>query len=100
ELGPGGAAVEKSVAGGAGVSTIERGGGAGPLRGPVLAGLPSPRGDGLVGLRVPAAGAAPGAETAAAGPQTRGREPALTLPGIRRALQRLLLPPANTDSPS
>src|SRR5262249_38643367 len=42
ELGPGGAAVEKSVAGGAGVSTIERGGGAWALPGAVPGGASTP----------------------------------------------------------
>ena len=55
------------------------------------------RRNGLAGVWVSAAGAAPGAGAAPAGPKEGGSEPVPTLPGIRRALQHLLLPLAKTD---
>src|SRR5262249_32722909 len=94
---PGGAAVEEPGAGGAGGSTAERGVGAGPLRGPFLARGPPPRRDGPAGLRLSAAGAAASAGATPPGPKKGGSAPVLTLPGIRRALQRLLLPLAKPD---
>jgi SRSO17 transposase len=99
----GGQAVEESLAGGAGLPADEGGAGSGSLRGPVVARLPPPRGFGDAGLRLPAVGApsrgtsgSPGGSHAG---KKGGRQPALTLPAIRRALQHLLLPVAKPDCP-
>ena len=103
EYPPGRPPVEESLAGRAGVPTDEGGGGARPLRGAELAGVPPPRGPGHAGLRVPAPGAGASARRADADDRPVGAakkgEPdrPLTLPGVRRALQQLLRPVAKPD---
>ena len=100
----GGASVEESVAGGARVSAVEGGTRTGSFRGPGLARVPSPHGDDAAGLRIPAAGAAPDdgrTGTTEGRPLDAGKkgdtQPVLTLPGVRRALQHLLMPLAKPD---
>jgi hypothetical protein len=94
----GGAAVAESVAGGARLPADEGGTRAGSPRGAVLAGVPPPRLPGDAGLRVPHPGAAaspPG--SVPAGQKGGRRAPVITLPSIRRALQRLLAPVSKPD---
>jgi hypothetical protein len=69
-----------------------------------LAWVPSPRGDDVVGVWFFVVGTPTddrGTESSGIGPLEAGKkgglEPALTLPGIRRALQHLLLPLAKPD---
>src|SRR5205085_1617085 len=93
------AAVEKPLAGGAGVSADEGGAGAGPLRGAVVAWLSPPRGAGDPGLRLLAAGAPSRPSAPGSAGEKGGTQPVLTLPAVRRALQRLLLPVAKPDCP-
>src|SRR5262249_30527476 len=76
----------------------EGGAGAGPSRGPLVAGVPPPRVPGDAGLRVPHPGEAtspPGSPPA--GQKGGGRGPVITLPAIRRGLQRLLAPISRPD---
>src|SRR3954469_20344430 len=86
------------LAGGARLPADEGGARAGPPRGPLLAGLPPSLLPGDVGLRVPHPGATPSPSGAIpAGQKGGGRAPVITVPAIRRALQRLLAPVSRPD---
>src|SRR5262249_59931737 len=93
-----GASVAEPLAGGTRLPAGEGGVGAGPPRGPVVARVPSPRVPGDAGVRVSHAGAAPSPSGAIPAGQKGGyRAPVMTLPAIRRALQRLLGPISRPD---
>jgi hypothetical protein len=92
------AAVAEPLAGGAGLPADEGGAGAGPPRGPLVAGLPPPCLPGDAGLRLPDAGAPSSPSGAIPAGQKGGRRAdEITVPAIRRALQRLLAPVSRTD---
>src|SRR5262249_30452186 len=93
----GGAAVEEPLAGGAGVSTNEGGTGPGPLRRTLLARVPPPRAFGGAGLWLLGVGAASRARAPGPAGKKGGSHPVLTLPAVRRGLQRLLAPLAKPD---
>jgi len=94
----GGRHLEGTLAGRAGLRAAQGRAGPRPLRGPELARLPPPRDHDLPRLRLPrpraAAGPGDGRGARPRGPTTGGsRARRVTLPGVRRALQRLLVPP-------
>ena len=77
----------------------EGGTGAGPPRGPVVAWVPPPRLPGDAGLRLPGTGARSRGTQPGPSGKKGGRRPVITLPAIRRALQRLLAPLCRHDCP-
>src|SRR3954447_6374697 len=85
------------MAGGTGVPADEGGTRTGSPRGPLLAGVPPPRLPGDAGVRVPGVGTvACEAEPGPAG-KKGGKPPTVTLPSIRRALQKMLAPVCRHD---
>src|SRR4051812_24678457 len=87
------------MAGGTRLSADEGRVGIGPLRGAVLAGLPSSRLPGDAGLWVLDLGTAASEETPGEAGKKRGTEPVITLPAVRRALQQMLSPRARPECP-
>src|SRR5262249_3319286 len=83
---------------------MKGGGGVGPTEGPCRGGLPPPRLPGDAGLRVPGAGATAteaGADEDPGPPGKKGGpQPVVTLPSVRRALQKLLAPVCRHDCDS
>ena len=94
---PGGPALEEPLAGGAGLPADEGRAGPEPFRGSVVAQVPSPRLPGDAGLWFPGLGTVAHKEAPAQPGEKRDEPPRITVPGIRRALQRLLSPRAKPD---
>ncbi len=95
----GGPALEDSLASGTGLSADEGGTRAGPPRGAVVAWVPPPRLPGDAGLRLPGVGTRSRGTQPGPSGKKGGRRPVITLPAIRRALQRLLAPLCLHDCP-